>query len=143
MENAINISSEEELAQLRNEGKISEAEYQELLSAMKKPSPFISKDAISEENKAKSKRVFGKIAYALMLMGILLPILFCIVASLAFHVTNATLGILLIPGLILETAALITGIKSWPNDSGKTAIIVSGIIVSLFVFCISYNYRPF
>jgi len=36
MENVSNISSEEELLQLRNEGKISEADYQDLLGAMKK-----------------------------------------------------------------------------------------------------------
>jgi len=39
MENVANISSEEELLQLHNEGKISEAEYQDLLAAMRKPSP--------------------------------------------------------------------------------------------------------
>jgi hypothetical protein len=36
MENISNISSEEELLQLRNDGKISEAEYQELLAAIRK-----------------------------------------------------------------------------------------------------------
>lgn len=34
---ASNASSEQELLQLRNEGKITEAEYQELLAIMKKP----------------------------------------------------------------------------------------------------------
>ena len=38
MENVSNVSSEEELLALRNEGKISEAEYNDLLGAMKKPS---------------------------------------------------------------------------------------------------------
>jgi hypothetical protein len=38
METVSNVSSEEELLQLRDEGKISEDEYQELLAAMKKPS---------------------------------------------------------------------------------------------------------
>lgn len=37
MENVSNISSEEELLQLRNEGKISEEEYQQLLNTMRKP----------------------------------------------------------------------------------------------------------
>lgn len=37
MENVSNISSEEELLQLRNEGKISEDEYNHLLAAMRKP----------------------------------------------------------------------------------------------------------
>ena len=35
MENVSNISSEEKLLALRDEGKISEAEYQELLIAMR------------------------------------------------------------------------------------------------------------
>lgn len=38
METVSSVSSEEELLQLRDEGKISEDEYQELLAAMKKPS---------------------------------------------------------------------------------------------------------
>jgi hypothetical protein len=39
MEKSFDVSSEEELLQLRNEGKISEAEYQDLLAAIRK-SPF-------------------------------------------------------------------------------------------------------
>jgi len=38
MQNVQNVSSEEELLQLFNEGKISEAEYQDLLGTLKKPS---------------------------------------------------------------------------------------------------------
>ena len=43
-----NASSEEELLQLREEGKISEAEYQELLSAMSRstPAPISTKDSL-------------------------------------------------------------------------------------------------
>ena len=37
MENVSNVSSEAELLQLRDEGKISEADYKDLLTAMKKP----------------------------------------------------------------------------------------------------------
>jgi hypothetical protein len=37
MEDISNISSEEELLQLRNEGKITEDEYEQLLAAMSKP----------------------------------------------------------------------------------------------------------
>ena len=74
MENISNVSSEEELLQLRNEGKISEAEYHDLLSAMRKPSPSISKETISETDKAKFKRTLGRIACVFMTVGILLPI---------------------------------------------------------------------
>ncbi|MEJ2705785.1 MAG: hypothetical protein P8Z79_25385 [Sedimentisphaerales bacterium] len=37
MEYGLNVSSEEELLKLREEGKISQREYEELLGAMKKP----------------------------------------------------------------------------------------------------------
>ena len=37
METASNISSEDELLQLRDDGKVSEAEYAELLEALNKP----------------------------------------------------------------------------------------------------------
>lgn len=37
MENPSHISSQEELAQLRQEGKITEAEYRDLLAAMQSP----------------------------------------------------------------------------------------------------------
>jgi hypothetical protein len=39
MDNISNISSEEELLHLRNDGKISQAEYQDLLAAMKNSRP--------------------------------------------------------------------------------------------------------
>ena len=50
MENVSNISSEEELLQLHNEGKISEAEYQDLLATIRK-SPV--EDANSAVNAGK------------------------------------------------------------------------------------------
>ena len=45
MESVPNISSEEELLQLRNEGKVSEAEYQELLAAIRKSPAEGARDA--------------------------------------------------------------------------------------------------
>jgi len=46
MENISNISSEEELLQLRNDGKISEAEYQELLAAIRKSPAKETKETV-------------------------------------------------------------------------------------------------
>jgi len=43
MENVSNVSSEEELLQLRNEGKINDEEYEELLDAMRKSPPTNSR----------------------------------------------------------------------------------------------------
>jgi len=55
MENVSNISSEEELMELRNEGKISEAEYQELLIAMRNSRP----DNVGESEIKGSNKIIG------------------------------------------------------------------------------------
>jgi len=49
MENISNISSEEELLQLRNDGKISEAEYQELLTTIRKSPTKDTKETAKAE----------------------------------------------------------------------------------------------
>jgi len=73
MENISNVSSEEELLQLRNEGKISEDEYEELRSAMRKSTkPDFELPPVAAES-PKSKRRLGKIAFYFMLAGIILP----------------------------------------------------------------------
>ncbi len=55
MEIASNASSEEELLGLRNEGKISEAEYQDLLGAMRNSRPYnAGKSATNGANKIMS-----------------------------------------------------------------------------------------
>jgi hypothetical protein len=47
MDNISNISSEDELLQLRNDGKVSEDEYQELLAAIRKSPAKDTKEAVS------------------------------------------------------------------------------------------------
>lgn len=49
MENMSNISSEDELLQLRNDGKISETEYQDLLTAIRKSPAKDTKEAVNAE----------------------------------------------------------------------------------------------
>jgi len=93
MESISNISSEEELLQLRNEGKISETEYQDLLVTMKKASPGGDKKLASWTNKTESKRKLGKIALVLMFMGIILPFsCFFIIEALAPPNAGAAIG---------------------------------------------------
>lgn len=70
MENVSNVSSEEELLQLRNEGKISEDEYEELRSAMRKSAKLDVEAPTAVTDEAKSKRKLGKIVFFLMLAGI-------------------------------------------------------------------------
>jgi len=62
MENLSNVSSEEELLQLRNEGKISEDEYEELRSAMRKSAKPEVEPPLAPTNKAKLKHKLAKVA---------------------------------------------------------------------------------
>ena len=73
MQNASNISSEDELRQLRNEGKINESEYEELLTAMRKSVANEAETPPPQTEKSTSKRKLGMIAFVLMLVGIILP----------------------------------------------------------------------
>jgi len=71
MENVQNISSEEELLQLRNEGKISEADYQDLLGAMKKTVKVDT--APGEQNEPKPFRTYG-LAIASLVFSLIGPV---------------------------------------------------------------------
>ncbi|MHC4648524.1 MAG: hypothetical protein ACYTBJ_23950 [Planctomycetota bacterium] len=51
MERVPNASSEEELLELRNEGKISQAEYEELLAVVRKPSASVSEGPVKVRRK--------------------------------------------------------------------------------------------
>ncbi len=159
MDNAGNVSSEEELLQLRNEGKISEAEYKELLGAMK-ARPAESKETLPEMEKSKSKSKLGKRAFILMLAGIILPVLIlgiCIltntwispiiykvvygnpadIAYKIFHfdldyVTPACFAI----WAAMEAIAFVLGVIAWPDTYGKAtvaSICVMFVISLLFI----------
>jgi hypothetical protein len=74
MQDISSVSSEEELLQLRNEGKISEQEYEQLRGAMQKSAEVETIASLPENDEKKSKRRLGKIAFRLMLLGIIVPI---------------------------------------------------------------------
>ncbi|MCK4292359.1 MAG: hypothetical protein KAY65_04125 [Planctomycetes bacterium] len=137
MENVTNISSEEELLGLRNEGKISEAEYQDLLTAMRKPSSNGGEEAAPEIEKAKSKRKLGKIAFVLMLAGILLPVIpFFAIELLSGPNTRAAIGPFFFLGAAFEIAAFVTGVLSWPDVYGKASVLTTSILAVLSVLLI-------
>ena len=137
MENVTNISSEEELLGLRNEGKISEAEYQDLLTAMRKPSSNGGEEAAPEIEKAKSKRKLGKIAFVLMLAGILLPVIpFFAIELLSGPNTRAAIAPFFFLGLAFEIAAFVTGVLSWPDVFGKASVLTTSILAVLSVLLI-------
>ena len=70
MDSISNISSEEELLQLRNEGKISEAEYQELLAAIRKSPAKDTKDTVSTSTFANIKDVPWQIWVVIALLAL-------------------------------------------------------------------------
>jgi len=135
MENVSNISSEEELLQLRNEGKISEAEYQDLLATMRKPSPNGDEDTAPEIDKAKSKRKLGKIAFILMLVGFVLPAICFLAVEMLAQATAENAGAAIAPwffiGAAFEIAAFVMGVISWPDVFGKATVITISVIVVL------------
>jgi len=135
MENVSNISSEEELLQLRNEGKISEDEYEELRETMQKTTNVNDGTAVPEINKAKSKRKLGITAFVLMLAGIVLPVVCILLLSVVgwFLGFNLFFGLWLFLGLVLEIAALGIGIAAWADPFGKDAAIASLLILFVLV----------
>jgi len=82
MENVTNASSEEELLQLRSEGKISEAEYEDLLAAMKKSRQTQTEPAGG--NTAEPQRTSG-LAIASLVLALALGPLGCIPAVICGH----------------------------------------------------------
>ena len=135
MGNVSNVSSEEELLQLRNEGKISDAEYQDLLATMRKPSPNGDEDTAPEIDKAKSKRKLGKITLTLMLVGIILPALFFVLTQIMAHGIDAnsqlSIGSWVVIGAAFEIAAFVLGVIAWPDACAKATVITIPVIVVL------------
>ena len=144
MENVSNVSSEEELLQLRNEGKISEEEYQELRDAMQKTTNVNDGTAIPKTDKAKAKRKLGIITFALMLAGIILPCLVYAVCWLLIEppsrIDEDTIILLCVFLLaIFEIAALGTGIAAWPDPFGKASVTVSSLILVGILLSIGFT----
>jgi hypothetical protein len=126
------VSSEEELLQLRNEGRVNEDEYRDLLIAVRKaPSKDTAMSAYdADESEVKHKR--GKIALALMLLGIILPtICFLTLQMLVPENASLAIGPWLCLSLALEIAALVLGILAWPDIFGKATLITIAAIVAV------------
>jgi hypothetical protein len=137
MKSISDTSSEGELLELRNEGKITEEEYDDLLNALR-TRPAGNEICPSVTSKSRSKSKTGKIAFLLMLIGIILPLsCFFLIGALAPPNAGAAIGPWFFLGLALEIAALTMGIRSWSNDYGKAATIASGIIIVLAILLIS------
>ncbi|MHC4436411.1 MAG: hypothetical protein ACYS3S_03545 [Planctomycetota bacterium] len=142
MENISNISSEEELLELRNDGKISEEEYNELLETIKKsPAKGANSSALRGEI-PDSKRRQGKIAFYLMLGGILLSIM---IFSICFAITGGGEGdvifsVCFLLFVLIEIPAFVLGVIGWPDSYGKATVITILTTVTLVAFLISLSW---
>jgi len=135
MENLSNVSSEEELLQLRNEGKISEDEYEELRGAMRKSTKLDVEPPTAGTDKAKSKRKLGKIAFYLMLVGFVLgPVCYLFFGCMIFPASRPEHGPwLLLLGLPLEIGAFVMGVIGWPDVFAKATVVTVLVFLVLLV----------
>ena len=115
MENVSNISSEEELLQLRNEGKISENEYEELRETLQK----MTKVDIGEggRDNLKPTRTSG-LAIASLVLSLVIPI-GCIPAIVCGHIALRK----------IEKNAMIQG-----RALALAGLIIGYVILGLFIF---------
>lgn len=90
-----NVSSEQELRQLLDEGKITQVEYDELEKAIKTTSPANIESPLSQDDKSKSKRKLGIIAFVLMLSGVILPFVLFLASELWSQLSNSNFSVVL------------------------------------------------
>ena len=145
MDSTSYASSEEELLRLRNEGKISEAEYGELLKAMHKPSPKEAEATVTGDGKNTSKQRLGKIALCLMVAGIVLPtwvflISFAISSVGGLGEMDKVFSGCLVLCILLELPAFIFGVNSWPDAYGKATVITLSVVVGFIVLLFSVTW---
>lgn len=137
MEHAIDINSEEELLGLKNEGKISDSEYSELLGAMRKPAPKAPES--SDEGAFKEK--YGRIAFYLMVAGVAVP---TVVFLISLAITGGGEGDVIFSAcsalcVLIELAAFVCGVVSWPDFYAKiTVVTIAAVAVLVFVYMVLY-----
>jgi len=131
--NVSNISSEEELLELRNDGKITEDEYNDLLNAVK-TCPADNGVYTNVTGKSESKSKTGKIAFLLMLVGIILPFsCFFIIETLTPPDVGSAIWPWFFLGLALEITALALGVISWTDSYGKATVITISAVAVLIL----------
>jgi len=140
------ITSEQELKTLLEEGKVTQEEYQQLLSAMK-DKPRHSAEALPDDLKVKSrtKLGLGKAALFLFLFSVSLPLAFVliyIIAGTKRADINAVSVFLSPVGIFLGVCGLLTvvlGFTAWKTSAGKIAVV--GVLF-LVVVCFFLIFLP-
>lgn len=134
MENTANISSEQELLQLRDEGKISEDEYEQLLATMRKSSAIDAERILRKETKSKQKRKVGIAAFIWMLGGIIFPALAMVASNISINEPS-----FLLFAVGWEIFALTLSIIAWPDAFGKASAIASSFILIVLIIFIGFT----
>lgn len=138
MDKISNISSEEELLQLRNDGKISEAEYCDLRSAMARSARRPEEPAQPRACGAASKHNRGRIALIVMLAGVVLPALgYAVAQMLAGPNQHPAIGPWFFVGVAFQVVGFALGISAWPDAYAKATVITISAIGVFVILLIS------
>lgn len=134
-----NISSEQDLQGLLDEGKINVEDYQQLLTAMQTSSQDGEQTPEPEPKQKDSKQKLALIGFCLMLAGFVLPIMLYCIVELVFLANNPDLYFRTLPflmGVLMEIAALTIAIIAWPERLAKVTLITIGIAIVLGILTI-------
>lgn len=127
-------TSEQELKQLLEEGKISEEEYDDLKQAMAEKHKVYSAEHEGAETKPNLASKLGKIALILVLSGIVLPAILYIVTDIWFSANGSPeIGPFVIMYLGMELPGFVMGIISWKDKFGKAATITAGLFMAMTI----------
>lgn len=125
-----NISSEQELKQLLDDGRITEEEYKELLEAIRQKETVQKPVQVSKQPiEPKRHTGYGKAALILFILSILLP-LSTVIVKIVIGLSGASWGRLtlmigpsILMGLLCAVLAFVFGIIGWKSAPGKVAVI--------------------
>ena len=121
-------TSEQELKQLLDEGRITEDEYKELHETLRQKESIQKPVEVPEPTKSKASSGYGKAALILMITGFILPIAAIVVGVLIIRVFGIRMDMyLFLPCLLIaflcELLAFIFGIVGWRTPQGKVTAI--------------------
>lgn len=130
-----NITSEQELLQLRNEGKITDEEYQQLQAAMRSNQQGEAQTPEPAPKEQKSKPKLAITGFCIMLAGFTLPFMFWYFAEYLAQQHHPNSHAVIAPwffmGILFEITALTIGIIAWPHRLAKATVITLCIVIVL------------
>jgi len=136
MENVSKISSEEELLELRNEGKISEDEYEELLGVMKRTARTNTRPANQNKSMPTGTSILAILSLVFsILAAILTGFIWLFVIFFGFVIPLFLVPFFHIPGIIFGHLAR-RQIKKEPAIQG-TRLAAAGLIIGYTIVSLS------